>query len=48
MIKEQDIYDAGMEIMSSAAIDIPEDYRQGLRGMLDEEEEELDMKSSGD
>jgi len=41
MIKEQDIYDAGMEIMSSAAIDIPEDYRQGLRGMLEAEKEEL-------
>jgi L(+)-tartrate dehydratase alpha subunit len=27
--------------MSNAAIDIPEDYRDGLRGMLEEEEEEL-------
>ena len=41
MIKEQEIYAAGMEIMSRAAIDIPEDYREGLRGMLEKEEEEL-------
>ena len=41
MINEQNIYGAGMEIMSRAAIDIPEDYREGLRGMLEEEEEEL-------
>ena len=40
MINEQNIYGAGMEIMSRAAIDIPEDYREGLRGMLEEEEEE--------
>ena len=41
MIKEQEIYAAGMEIMSRAAIDIPEDYREGLRGMLEKEDEEL-------
>ncbi len=40
-IKEPDIYAAGMEIMRRAAIDIPEDYRDGLRVMLDDEEEEL-------
>ena len=34
MIDEQTFYGAGMEIMSRAAIDIPEDYREGLRGML--------------
>ncbi|PPR56476.1 MAG: hypothetical protein CFH10_02308, partial [Alphaproteobacteria bacterium MarineAlpha4_Bin2] len=30
MINEKTIYDAGMEIMSRAAIDIPKDYRKGL------------------
>ena len=32
MINEKAIYGAGMEIMSRAAIDIPQDYRDGLRG----------------
>ena len=41
MIRIKEIYNTGIEIMSRAAIDIPDDYREGLRGMLAEEEEEL-------
>ena len=41
MIKVKEIYSASFEIMSRAAIEIPEDYREGLRNMLELEEEEL-------
>ncbi len=41
MIREDDIYAAGMTIMSRAAIEIPEDYRNGIHTMLDGEQEDL-------
>ena len=41
MIRQEDILAAGREIMSRAAIDIPLDYKDGIREMVDEEEEEL-------
>ena len=41
MIRQEDILAAGREIMSRAAIDIPLDYKDGIRKMVDEEEEEL-------
>jgi len=41
MIKQENILTAGKEIMSRAAIDIPLDYKDGIRKMVDEEEEEL-------
>ena len=41
MIRQEDILTAGREIMSRAAIDIPLDYKDGIRKMVDEEEEEL-------
>ncbi|MDP6390991.1 MAG: fumarate hydratase [Alphaproteobacteria bacterium] len=41
MIKEQAIFEAGMEIMRRAAIDIPEDYRSGIKAMAEVEANEL-------
>jgi L(+)-tartrate dehydratase alpha subunit len=41
MIKNSAIEAAAYEIMARAAIDIPEDYKTGLRGMLDGEKGEL-------
>src|SRR3546814_2702201 len=41
MIKTAQIEEAGLEIMRRAAIDIPEDYRSGIRKMCEQEEEEL-------
>ena len=41
MISQSQILEAGKEIMSRAAIEIPRDYKHGIEGMLDEEEEEL-------
>ena len=41
MIKNSAIEAAAYEIMARAAIEIPEDYKTGLRGMLDGEKAEL-------
>ncbi|MEE8333478.1 MAG: fumarate hydratase [Alphaproteobacteria bacterium] len=41
MITKAAIGEAGMEIMRLAAIDIPDDYRAGIRDMVDREENEL-------
>ncbi len=41
MIKERDIHAAALEIMRRAAIDIPEDYRAGIREMEAREKNEL-------
>src|SRR3546814_17063255 len=41
MIKTAQIEEAGLEIMRRAAIDIPDDYRSGIRKMCEKEEEEL-------
>lgn len=41
MIRNSAIEAAAYEIMARAAIDIPEDYKTGLRGMLDGEKGEL-------
>jgi L(+)-tartrate dehydratase alpha subunit len=41
MIKQETILAVGKEIMSRAAIEIPADYKDGLRAMAAEEEEEL-------
>jgi len=41
MIAKDKILEAGREIMSRAAIEIPEDYRQGIMAMAEAEEEEL-------
>jgi L(+)-tartrate dehydratase alpha subunit len=40
-IKSMSIEEAGLEIARRAAIDIPDDYRNGIRGMLDKEDNEL-------
>ncbi len=41
MIDEPLIEEAGLEIMRRAAIDIPDDFRDGIKGMMAEEEDEL-------
>jgi len=41
MISIAAIGEAGMEIMRRAAIDIPDDYRDGIRDMVEKEENEL-------
>ncbi len=41
MIKKDKILEAGKEIMSRAAIEIPRDYKDGIGKMVEEEEEEL-------
>ncbi|MGD9866486.1 MAG: fumarate hydratase [Hyphomicrobiales bacterium] len=41
MIKADTIETAGREIMSRAAIDIPEDYKSGIKGMIDKEKGDL-------
>jgi len=41
MIKKDKILQAGKEIMSRAAIEIPRDYKDGIGKMVEEEEEEL-------
>ena len=41
MIGKKQILEAGKEIMSRAAIEIPRDYKQGIQNMVAEEEEEL-------
>ncbi|HAA92289.1 MAG TPA: fumarate hydratase [Rhodospirillaceae bacterium] len=41
MIKQEAILAAGKEVMSRAAIEIPQDYKDGLRSMANEEQEEL-------
>jgi L(+)-tartrate dehydratase alpha subunit len=41
MIKADAIEQAGLQIMSNAAIDIPEDYETGIRAMIDTESGEL-------
>ena len=41
MISIAAIEEAGMEIMRRAAIDIPDDYRDGIRAMAEKEENEL-------
>ncbi|MDA0655162.1 MAG: fumarate hydratase [Proteobacteria bacterium] len=41
MIKQENILAAGKEIMSRAAIDIPLDYKDGIREMVKDEKEEL-------
>lgn len=41
MIPNQRIEEAAYEIMSRAAIEIPDDYRTGIKGMLEKEENEL-------
>ena len=41
MITIENIERAAYEITSRAAIEIPQDYRDGLRGLLDGEEAEL-------
>ncbi len=41
MIDEPLIETAGLEIMRRAAIDIPDDFRDGIKGMMAEEEDEL-------
>src|SRR3546814_857590 len=41
MIKTAQIGEAGLEIILRAAIDIPDDYRSGIRKMCEQEEEEL-------
>ncbi|MEC9367122.1 MAG: fumarate hydratase [Pseudomonadota bacterium] len=41
MIKADAIEAAAHEVMSRAAIDIPEDYKNGIRGMIDKEKGDL-------
>lgn len=41
MIKKDTILEAGKEIMSRAAIEIPRDYKDGIGKMVEQEEEEL-------
>jgi L(+)-tartrate dehydratase alpha subunit len=41
MITHQTIEEAGFEIMARAAIDIPEDYATGIKGMIDVEKGDL-------
>ena len=41
MIKKDKILEAGKEIMSRAAIEIPRDYKDGIGLMVEQEEEEL-------
>ena len=41
MIKQKSIGEAALEIMSQAAIVIPEDYKSGIKAMVKEEENEL-------
>lgn len=41
MIKKDTILEAGKEIMSRAAIEIPRDYKDGIGLMVEQEEEEL-------
>ena len=41
MIGKKKILEAGKEIMSRAAIEIPRDYKQGIQAMVAEEKEEL-------
>ncbi len=41
MIKKDKILEAGKEIMSRAAIEIPRDYKDGIGKMVEQEEEEL-------
>ncbi len=41
MIRKDKILEAGKEIMSRAAIEIPRDYKDGIQQMVEEEEEEL-------
>lgn len=41
MIKADTIETAAREIMSRAAIDIPEDYKDGIKGMIDKEKGDL-------
>ncbi|MHA1107826.1 MAG: fumarate hydratase, partial [Alphaproteobacteria bacterium] len=40
-IRIDSVAEAGMEIMRRAAIDIPDDYRDGIRNMVEEEDNEL-------
>ena len=41
MIGKKQILEAGKEIMSRAAIEIPRDYKQGIQAMVADEQEEL-------